>query len=406
MRQVLATLLLALLGALIVLSFYEDNGYVLIRYSPYTLETSLTFFLFVLVLALFAARLAWRLVSGTLLLPGSIREALRRARSRRARESLVRGLLRLAEGRWAAAESEIMRQAPQHEGSVVNYLYAARIAQHLGDVGRRDAHLRRAYSARPHAEVAVLLTQAELQMAQAQDTQALASLLRVIELEPGQARAQELLATLYERLGDWQALYALLLKGEKSEFIPAPEWQSLAVRAQQALLARAAQEGGIERIRDDWAALPRRLRRDTRMIRTQSRLLVGLGAHADAIRLVTAGLARGWDADLARLYSELEADDPVSQLAAVEAWLKQYGEEPALLFVAGRLCLRNKLWGRAKSYLDASFRADPRPETLLELGRVYEATREEAAAENAYRRGLELAVQGAATPAGEAQKPA
>jgi HemY protein len=134
--------------------------------------------------------------------------------------------------------------------------------------------------------------------------------------------------------------------------------------------------------------------------------LVGLGAHADAIRLVTAGLARGWDADLARLYSELEADDPVSQLAAVEAWLKQYGEDPALLFVAGRLCLRNKLWGRAKSYLDASFRADPRPETLLELGRVYEATREEAAAENAYRRGLELAVQGAATPAGEAQKPA
>lgn len=393
MRQILATLLIALMGAVIVLSFYKDNGYVLIRYSPYTLETSLTFFLFVLVVSLIALRLLWRVARATLLLPRNIREALRRARNRRARESLVRGLLRLAEGRLAAAESEIVRQAPLHEASVVNYLYAARIAQQLGDIERRDEHLRRAYSARPHAEVAVLLTQAELQMAQDQDTQALASLMRVLELEPGQSRAQELLAGLYERLKDWPALYALLIKAEKSEFIPAPEWQTLAVQAQQHLLQRTAQSGDAEQLRRDWEALPRRLRRDTRLIRSQARLLVGVGAQADAIKLVTAGLSRGWDAELALLFSELEAEDTVSQLAAVEAWLKQYGDQPALLFLAGRLCLRNKLWGRAKSYLDASFRADPRPETLLELGRAYEATKDEAAAEDAYRRGLELAVK-------------
>ena len=320
------------------------------------------------------------------------------ASTKSTRESLVRGLLKLAEGRWSAAEAEITRQAPLHDASVVNYLYAARVAQQRGDLERRDQYLRHAYGAKPHAEVAILLTQAELQMEQAQLTQALASLLRVQELEPRQPRAQILLADLYARMEDWVALYQLLDRIEKDELLDEERWLELAVRAQSALLAVAAR-GGREPLRESWKALPRRLRRHPGLIAAQARLLVEVGAQDEAATLLRTALDRGWHAELGLLFSGLQVEDPLSQLAAVEAWLKRYGEDPILLLVAGRLCRQNKLWGRARSYLESSFKALPRPDSLLELGRVHEATNNPAAAQAAYRQGLELAAQEVGTSA-------
>jgi HemY protein len=390
MRPLLLFLFIALAGALIALSFYGNNGYVLLHYSPYTVETSLTFFVFVLVLLVVAGLLLLRLLRFGLLLPRSIRDALRNRRNRRARESLVRGLIKLAEGKWRAAEHEITRQAPQHDASVVNYLYAARVAQHGGDLDKRDQYLRLAYGAKPQAEIAVLLTQAELQMEAEQLTQALASLMRVRQLEADQPRAQRMLAELYARLQDWAALYPLLLEIERAELLPPERWLELAVQAQQQLL-RAASATGAEALRAAWAGLPRRLRHHPRLVHTQAGLLAAAGAQDQAIELLKNTLDHVWDADLALLFSSLQGADPVAQLAAVEAWLKQHGEEPVLLLVAGRLCRQNKLWGRARSYLEASFKLRPRPDTLLELGRVHEATQNAAAAQAAYRQGLELA---------------
>jgi HemY protein len=390
MRPLLLFLFIALAGALIALSFYGNNGYVLLHYSPYTVETSLTFFVFVLVLLVVAGLLLLRLLRFGLLLPRNIREALRNRHNRRARESLVRGLIKLAEGKWTAAEHEITRQAPQHDASVVNYLYAARVAQHRGDLDKRDQYLRLAYGAKPQAEIAVLLTQAELQIEAEQLTQALASLLRVRQLEADQPRARQMLAELYARLQDWAALYPLLLEIEKAGLLPPERWLELAVQAQHALLRTAAAQGA-EALQAAWGALPKPLRRHPRLVHTQAGLLAAAGARAQAIELLRNALDHAWDDELGLLFSSLQGDDPVAQLAAVEAWLKQHGEQPALLLVAGRLCRQNKLWGRARSYLEASLKLKPRADALLELGRVHEATQNAAAAQAAYRQGLELA---------------
>jgi HemY protein len=390
MRPLLLFLLIALLGALVTLSFYDNNGYVLLHYSPYTLETSLAFFVFVLVFALMGVLLLLRLLRFGLLLPRTLREAFHSRRNRRARESLVRGLVKLAEGKWSAAEAEIVRQAPQHDTAVVNYLYAARVAQRRGDLEQRDLYLRQAYGARPHAEIAVLLTQAELQMEQDQLTQALASLARVQQLEPGQPRARALLAELHARMEDWAALYALLLEIEKADLLPAARWQELAVRAQRELLGAMAGKGA-DALQAAWRELPRRLRHSPELIHAQARLLAAAGAQDRAVELLKNALDHVWDAGLGLLFSNLQGADPVAQLAAVESWLKQHGEQPVLLLVAGRLCRQNKLWGRARSYLESSFKLQPRADTLLELGRVHEATNNPVAAQAAYRQGLELA---------------
>lgn len=63
-----------------------------------------------------------------------------------------------------------------------------------------------------------------------------------------------------------------------------------------------------------------------------------------------------------------------------------------LLLALGRLSLRNRLWGKARSYLEASIGASPRSAAYGELGRLLEQLGEQEAAREHYRKGLELLV--------------
>ncbi|MCT6631930.1 hypothetical protein N4E61_14655, partial [Staphylococcus aureus] len=63
-----------------------------------------------------------------------------------------------------------------------------------------------------------------------------------------------------------------------------------------------------------------------------------------------------------------------------------------LLITAGRVCLRNKLWGKSRSYLDAVLRVAPRPAADLELARLSELTQNSDAARQFYKQGLEFTV--------------
>ena len=121
--------------------------------------------------------------------------------------------------------------------------------------------------------------------------------------------------------------------------------------------------------------------------------LAALNAERQALELIARAVNEAWDAELASLYGCIEAGDSIAQLATVEQWLKKYGETPELLLVAGRVCRRNRLWGKARSYLDAAIRLAPTPEAYLELARLCQDTHQAEDACRYYRQGLELATE-------------
>ena len=68
----------------------------------------------------------------------------------------------------------------------------------------------------------------------------------------------------------------------------------------------------------------------------------------------------------------------------IERWLKDRGEDPDLLLAAARLCLRNELWGKARSYLETVISLRPTPEAYREYGALLTQLGEaDAAAEDA-----------------------
>lgn len=386
-------ILLALLAAVIIAgALHVDSGYVLLSWRDTSVEMSLGTLAVLILVVFFGLYLLTTLVVRLWGFPQRIHAAMERRREARSRRSAIRGLIDLAEGRWAESERNLMRHAADSKVPLITYIAAARAAQMQGAHERRDTYLRRASEREPAAQLAVLLTQAELQIAHRQYEHALATLRRLQELDANHSYALRLLARLYRKLGDWSALHALLPKLRDTHALPRAEIDRLESQALCALLERLDTSSGPAQAAGWWNALPRRLRAETNLVRAYAQLLLKSGDPKTAESVTREALKANWDEELIVLYGQTRADDPVRQLVRVEEWLAEKGESAVLLLTAGRLCSAAKLWGKARSYLESSIVLGARPETYEELGRLFKVLGEPEQATQAFSDGLALSL--------------
>lgn len=391
-RLVLIFFVFVILGVGLALIFRDHSGYVLIAFSGWQLQTSLLFAAVVLLVGLWLLLTLWRLIVAGLLLPRATRRWRARRRRNKARRSMYAGLLKYAEGRWARAEEEIQRRAQRHEAPGISYLFAANAAQRRGHTGDRDRYLEQAASSDGASELAVLLTRAQLQIEQAQHAEALATLARAYELEPRHPFVIELYGEQCARTGDYAKLRTLVPELYKHSDMRQTRVDELAAKAWEDAFKRAG--GDADALTETWKKMPKHLRQQSAVIVSYARHLHAADADEQAAKVARAALKRHWNAPLVLLFGDLRTKNVTAQLSDIESWLKRYGEEPELLLVAGRLCLRNRLWGRARSYFEASLKNQSRPEALLELGRLFEEIDQPDDARAAYRQGLEMRPQG------------
>ncbi|HEX5340372.1 MAG TPA: heme biosynthesis HemY N-terminal domain-containing protein [Gammaproteobacteria bacterium] len=363
-------LLLALLAAVIVAGVaHIDNGYVLLSWHRTSVEMSLGTLVVLVLFVFFGLYLLTKLVTKLWTFPRRIREAMARRRELRARRATTRGLIDLAEGRWQESEKHLMRRASDSEMPLITYIAAARAAQMQGAHERRDNYLRQAYEQLPAAHLAVLLTQAELQIAHKQHEQALATLHRLQELHPNHAFGLKLLARLYKKLGDWEQLRNLIPAMREHKAMDAGDIDRLEARAVCELMERMDAQSAAAATAL-WNNLSRRIRHEVTVLRAYVQTLIRCGEHNTAESVARDALKTNWDDELIVLYGKACSDDPVRQLARVENWLGEKGESAVLLLSAGRLCVVAKLWGKARSYLESSIVLGGQPEAYEELGRL------------------------------------
>jgi len=390
MKVGLVIVLALIVGTLATHLVLPDNGYVLINFRGYILETSVP----ILALGLVLGYLAIRLLVQVWRAPRRLGEAWATARSNYAGRQATQGYIALAEGRLARGERLLTRGARLSETPLLNYLAAARAAQMQGDRDRRDGWLRMACEKEPAAQDAVLLTQAELQLEDGQYAEALASLNRVRERHPTHAQALKLLGELHYRRREWQPLAELLPLLRRRGNVPAEMLDEWSVDAYGNILTSVR----LDRVALDrvWEDIPRHLRREPRLTLTRAKALISCGATEDAEVEIRRTLKEDWSEALIDLYGELAAADPSAHLKRIEAWLKERPEDPALLLAAGRASVRHQLWGKARSYIEASLAIRPVPEAYRALGQLMARVGEAESASMAYERGL--AMTGSANP--------
>ena len=373
----------ALLVVIAASFFFSDVGYVAIRFRGYLIETNvfvLVLSVMVLLLAVWLARKLWRA-------PRQLGEAAGRYRAGRAGAKLTRGMIEVAEGNFARGEKLLARAAGGSDSPLFNYLQAARAAHLQGRDERRDEWLKLAYEQTPEATNAVLLTQAELQIDRGQYEQALATLRRIEETSKDHTYAAALLGKLYFQLEDWDSLRDLMPRLQKNGQVKPEVLDAWSVRVNCEALENAADDVAVNTA---WHSVPRKLRSDVSLLNARYDAMLRNGMHEQAEKDLVAALRAEWRGPLVRLYGLVQAADASKQLKRAEGWLGKHVDDPDLLLTAARLCVRNELVGKARSYLESVIALRPTPEAYQEYGRLLNALGEADAAADAYRDGLNL----------------
>ncbi len=368
MKFLLKFILVLLIGVAVALIAKKDPGYIIINRSPWLVETSLTFFVFAMLLFFTLLYYLIRFISNTRRLSERFEQWKKQRRSRRGARALTRGLIKLAERQWQAAEKELLRHADDSDTPLLNYLAAASAAQGQDAHERRDQYLYKAHQSMPAADLAVGLTQAELQLRHQQLEQALATLTHLRQLSPRHGHVLKLLMRLYEDLNDWRHLRELLPELRRRRVLNAEDHAALERRVYIALMDTAISSGVKEVTFDLWAQLPKQLRRDEDIVEVYSRFLADNGAEMEAEKLLRETIRHVWSEKLVLMYGQIHTEAIVRQLATAERWLNGHETNPMLLLTLGRLSMANSLWGKARSYLETSLASSAMPETYQALG--------------------------------------
>ena len=379
--------LAALVGSVAVaLVALPDPGYVLLGYGKYSVETSLLVFVVVIGLVFLGLRAlasVWRV-------PVRVQRWGRRRRALRLQQWFDSGTLELIEGRFERAERRFARLLKSNQAPLQAYLSAAQAAGHLGADERRDAYLQLAQQRLPQAEVSILINQAELQLADGQSDQAQTTLTRLRALAPHSNQTLRLLMQLWLQQQNWQKLRELLPELRRSQVIDHQQWHRLAIQVYRERIAEFASVTDIEGLNAGWKQLPPPVQQDAGLLAVYVEQLVRLGSHSQAAELVRNQLALSWDERLVYLYGDVQESDSAAQQSVAEKWLAQHADDGVLLLTLGKISLRMQLWGKARSYLEASINARPDAESYRLLAGLLEQLDEPEQAAECYRKGLKL----------------
>ena len=377
-----------------LLAYYIGPGYVVFSFADYSVETSFIFMLGMVIIAFFLFYYLLRLITTLLHLPNYLGFRYNSRQSEKARNALVKGLIEMSEGRFAQAEKILLKQAIHSDTGLLNYLMAARSAQQLGAYDRRDEYLRMAHETTPSADIAIGITQAELQLAHKQYEQALATLNHLITVAPKHGYVKKLQARVYQNLGDWDNLANLLEQVRKQKLISPEKLAEIETETYIGQLDSQIKLQDYDALHNTWLQIPKHQRDNYQLVSKYAHYLIKLGKDEEAESLLRSFLSRHWRESLVLLYSRLNTSNPTKQLESAETWLHGHSRSAALLLVLGKLCIRAKLWGKGRGYLESSLGIKPLSETYLLLAQLLEQQMEDKAkAQIYYKTGLTLAVE-------------
>lgn len=369
MKRIIICFLALLFSVWLGIIMYHNPGYVLVSYQNWSIETSLWFAVVALAVLFLLFYMLLRFSSGVRSVTIRIKQWISNRRKRKARAQTTQGLYDFVEGNWKLAEKKLVRAAKYSDMPLINYLAAAFMAQRQCALARRDNYLLLAQKADTEHPIVVGLTQAQLQSSNQQWEEALATLQRLHQLRPKNAFILQLLEQAHLELKDWIGLKTLLPILRKRHAFSIEEINQLELRVYSELLLLGKTNNTVE---IKWNELPRYLQKQPALVAIYAEYLLANNKIEEAEDVLKMVLHKSLDKQLLELYAVLPSNNPIKKIARAEKWLKENPENTALLLCLGRICKQQKLWGKARQYLEKSMRLGATPAVYSELGQIME----------------------------------
>lgn len=371
MRLLLLLILIVLAAALGGRWLLADPGYVLVIRDNLRLESTLGFALLALLCVVVFVAVLTLVFAALWDISGLSRHS--RWHGWLARRRLKAALLAMIDGDWPRA-ARLFHSTADSEWSVAAGMGEALAAMAAGEQAQARAALEQ-LAGQPHGQPAADLMMARMLLDEGAVRQARARLEGLSgKSVKGNPHRLRLLAEALERDRDWSALVTLL-PALKPTMRNHKAFAARELSAWLGLLEAVATAPGepaarLIELRRCWKSMPTPLQRQAALRAAYARHLIVLGEGAAAFSLVRKDIEHHWDDRLIAVLELIEDVAPEKLLQQLEQWLETRPASPALLICAGRVALRAKLWGKARSFFETAARSG-NVHALAELARLY-----------------------------------
>ena len=365
-----------------------DAGQVVFVYPPYRVDVSLNLFIVGVVVAFLLLYAILRFVRNVVTMPRRVAAYRARMRTEKANAALRDAVGNLYAGLFSRAEKAARDSLAEEKNQGAAGLIAASAAHRLHEYARRDEWLGQVED--PELQEARLMATADMRADGRDADGALAALTEMRTQGGRRIHAQQIALRAQQQLKNWSEVLKLVKTLEKREALH----PAVAVRLRQLAAENLLRDRrhNADALLELWHALSPVERHSPRLADCAAELLIALDRQNDARKIVEEALAQNWDARLLRRYPDTSGSDALPLIQKAEAWRKDRPEDGDLLFALGRLCLKQQLWGKAQSFLEAALKsADATRNEPLKirshraLARLHEQLGDSGKAANHYR---------------------
>ena len=386
MRGLFWILLLCGMAVAVALGARYNDGYVLLVVPPWRAEVSLNLFILALLAIFLALYVATRALAVTFGLPKRVREYQARRQRENAGMVFQDAVRLLFEGRFGQALKKATEAHGAGTAPGLSALIAARAAQRMREPEKQQYWLEHAKTDDPRTEAATLMLDAEMANEARRFDEALAALEKLQGKQGRHIAALRLELRARQGVGDWDGVLKLARQLVKRDALPVEVVREIRTQAHLGNIAKRVADQGkltayLRTVPDD--------ERGRRVVLAAARALVAQGAEAEAQKLIESVLDvaknEDWQPELVAIYGRLTNSEQTARIAKAEGWLRRHPDDARLLKALGRMCIRQRLWGKAQSYLEASLSVEPTQQGHLELARLFDLLERPEDANKHYR---------------------
>ncbi|MEO8998612.1 MAG: heme biosynthesis HemY N-terminal domain-containing protein [Rhodanobacter sp.] len=371
-------LLLVIVATLVAFGWHwvaEDPGYVYVHMRGWYAERTVVGAVLTLLLFWVLLTVVWRLLRWPF-------GAFSRRHRRLSQQRMGDGLIALIEGRHGDAERDLNRASRLDSLRGPALLAAAEAASRRGEHGRALEALNQASQSAPQA---ARVLRAHVLRREGKPAEALALLIPESDkgtLTPGGWRELALAALAH---GDIRRAREALDPLQRSGALGSRAYAALEAQVLTATINAAPDGASLNTL---WSQLPKAQRRVPAVIDAYARRAASFGQTLPAMDEVESALRREWSPLLIETYGTLAGDDVEARLRRAEGWLDAHPNDANLLLTLGRMCVRVKLWGKARQHLERSLALVPSAGAWEALGDTFAGQGDAEQAQRCYRNAL------------------
>ena len=334
------------------------NGYVLLEFFQYSLETSVP----VLLLGMLLGYLLIRILTLIWRSPRIIREMLANRSAKRTQRLLNDSLILLSKGDIRRAKKKLKSASSTNHPILQSFLLNIEMSIESGDIAESHNWVEKASSKLPEVKDYIYTFASKSLIDAGCFIDARSYVDELIESNPKNPAANQLLFKILKDTRDYDLILRKIF--EFSDYINDDELaQTIHSMVKDAIKHQKPTETVIDRI-------PKSIETHSMIVTSKIEAWINNKEYLKAEIELRKQIPNNWNKELILLYAELGEDNLNGLSERVDKWLEERPKDANLWLVASRLAQKDGLWSKAQQCIERSIEIKPVSEVYTELALI------------------------------------